>query len=108
MKKRKATDLFPLGDWDTVAENLPMTRRQKEILSLLTQGHADKQIAQAMKIALPTVRTHLSRLFEKFHVQDRTELVLFVLRKLWEIRGCNDCIQVVPGRRNLRKAGPSK
>jgi hypothetical protein len=32
------------------------------------------------ELSLPTVRTHLSRIFSRFDVQDRTELVLYVFR----------------------------
>ncbi|OHB65581.1 MAG: hypothetical protein A2Y76_12285 [Planctomycetes bacterium RBG_13_60_9] len=41
-------------------------------------GMSDKQIARAMGISITTVRTHMSRLFRKFDLSDRTELVLHV------------------------------
>lgn len=59
-----------------VCEELRLAPRQRDIAGCLLRGMSDKQIAQTIGISLPTVRTHLSRMFEKFKVTDRTQLVL--------------------------------
>jgi DNA-binding NarL/FixJ family response regulator len=41
-------------------------------------GRSDKQIAREMGISISTVRTHVSRLFRKFDLSDRMELMLHV------------------------------
>jgi DNA-binding NarL/FixJ family response regulator len=73
--------LFSNEEWDILFKELALSSRQKEIMRLLFDGSSDKQIANHLQIAVPTVRTHLERLFTKFHAQDRTELVVEVLRK---------------------------
>lgn len=50
-----------------------LTTREEEILLLLTQGYANKEIADRLAISFDTVRTHLRHIYEKLHVRSRTE-----------------------------------
>ena len=50
-----------------------LTPREHEILELLARGSLYKEIAYQLGISLPTVRTHLRHIYEKLHVQTRTE-----------------------------------
>ena len=75
------TAIFSESEWLEIANELSLPPRQAEVIKLLFVGHSDKQIALELQISVPTVRTHLSRLFSKFDVQDRTELILYVFRK---------------------------
>lgn len=65
--------------WDNLIEDMQLSPRQTQIMQGIFRGQADKQIAAELAIAVPTVRTHLSRLFMKFDVQDRVGLVLHVV-----------------------------
>jgi len=56
-------------------EKVELGRRKEEILSLLAQGYANKEIAQTLSISLDTVRTHLRQIYEMLHVRSRTEAV---------------------------------
>ncbi len=47
--------------------------RELEILALLPQGFSNKEIATRLGISPETVRTHLGHIYEKLHVQGRTE-----------------------------------
>jgi len=53
-----------------------LTLREQEILELLSRGYYYKEISEALGISLNTVRTHLQHIYEKLHVQSRTEAVL--------------------------------
>lgn len=53
-----------------------LTKRETEILSLLAKGFLYKEIADQLGIALSTVRAHLHTVYEKLHVQSRTEAVV--------------------------------
>lgn len=53
-----------------------LTGREQEILALVSKGRLDKQIASELDISIPTVRTHLRHIYEKLHVQCRTEATL--------------------------------
>jgi DNA-binding CsgD family transcriptional regulator len=78
--------IFDRDEWKVLTDELRLSPRQSQIVRHLFLGQSDKQIAQAMSLALPTVRTHLGRLFAKFNVQDRNELILFVFHHFR--RGC--------------------
>jgi DNA-binding NarL/FixJ family response regulator len=48
---------------------------------MLASGMANKQIAYRLKIAEKTVRNHVSHVYEKLHFYDRSQAVLYALRK---------------------------
>ncbi len=52
-----------------------LTRREQEVLELLSQGFANKEIAQKLCVSLDTVRYHLKLVYDKLHVRSRTEAV---------------------------------
>ena len=53
-----------------------LTRREQEILALLAKGYLYKEIADQLGISLSTVRAHLHTVYEKLHVQSRTQAVV--------------------------------
>lgn len=53
-----------------------LTKREQEILALLAKGYLYKEIADQLGITLSTVRAHLHAVYEKLHVQSRTEAVV--------------------------------
>jgi DNA-binding NarL/FixJ family response regulator len=53
-----------------------LTPREHEILGLLAKGYLYKEIGDELGITLNTVRTHLHVIYEKLHVQSRTEAAL--------------------------------
>jgi DNA-binding NarL/FixJ family response regulator len=61
-------------------QSVDLTEREKEILDFLSQGYANKEIAEKMFISVPTVRTHLSHIYEKLHVRSRTEAIIKYLK----------------------------
>jgi DNA-binding NarL/FixJ family response regulator len=50
-----------------------LTPKEKEILKALSKGLRYKEIAFEMHISIETVRSHVRRIYEKLHVQSRTE-----------------------------------
>ncbi len=53
-----------------------LSPREKEIASLIYQGHSNKEIALMADITLRTVKAHTSSIYEKLRVKDRVALVL--------------------------------
>lgn len=53
-----------------------LTKRELEILTLLAKGYLYKEIGEHLGITLSTVRAHLHTIYEKLHVQSRTQAVL--------------------------------
>lgn len=63
---------------DGLAE--PLTERELETLWLMAKGYSNKEIAQALYISENTVKTHISSIFRKLEVTDRTEAATKALR----------------------------
>ena len=57
-----------------------LTKREREVISLVAQGLKNKQIAARLFISEVTVRHHLTSTFGKLDVVDRFELILFALK----------------------------
>lgn len=58
-----------------------LTKREHEILALLAKGFLYKEIADQLGVTLSTVRAHLHTVYEKLHVQSRTEAVVKFLER---------------------------
>ncbi len=71
-------------EWVQVRQGLGLSPRQAEIVRHLLLGESDKQIAKELSISIPTVRTHLGRLFQKFDLNDRVELILHIFGRVRE------------------------
>jgi len=50
-----------------------LSKRENEILQLLSKGLLYKEIAEQLGISIGTVRQHIHKIYEKLHVQNRTE-----------------------------------
>jgi DNA-binding NarL/FixJ family response regulator len=61
-------------------QHLGLSPREEAVLNLLANGLTYKQIADELNISIDTVRTYLRRIYEKLHVQSRTEAVAKYLR----------------------------
>lgn len=55
-----------------------LTRREKEILSLLIEGKSTKQISDELFLSYLTIQTHRRNLLQKFNVKNSIELINFV------------------------------
>lgn len=64
----------------SVAPLDPLTEREAELLSLVLDGKSNKEIAAACFISENTVKTHLSRVYSKYAVSSRAELISLLLR----------------------------
>jgi DNA-binding NarL/FixJ family response regulator len=75
---RAARALLSLGTQRRVADDL--TPREREVLSALGDGLANKQIARSLGISEKTVKTHLTSIFSRIGVSDRTQAALWAER----------------------------
>jgi DNA-binding NarL/FixJ family response regulator len=69
---RKVVDYFQ-GLGQAASEVAQLTKREQEILALLARGSLYKEIADTLNVSMSTVRTHVQHIYEKLHVQSRTE-----------------------------------
>jgi DNA-binding NarL/FixJ family response regulator len=58
-----------------------LTRREAEILDLISCGYANKEIAAKFGTSVETVRTQVRRIYEKLHVHSRTEAAAHLYQK---------------------------
>jgi len=54
----------------------PLTRRERELVELVRQGLRNRDIAAELGVTEGTVKVYLHAIFDKFHVENRTELAL--------------------------------
>jgi len=71
---RKMVNLFRDNDKKNPFLDL-LSNREKEILQLLAKGLLYKEIAEQLHITTGTVRIHIHKIYEKLHVQNRTEAI---------------------------------
>ncbi len=75
-----AARLMRRGDV-TTAVRLGITAREHDVLRLMVEGLANKQIAQRLGIGEKTVKTHVSRVLAKLGVEDRTQAAVLAIRE---------------------------
>ncbi len=61
-------------------DSVELTGREREVLLLVVEGLANKQIARRLGISERTVKGHLTNLFQRIGVQDRTQAALWAER----------------------------
>jgi len=70
LKQKGAVDTYDL-----------LTSREQEILQLLAEGKANKEVASTLNISPYTVETHRSHILQKLNLHNSAELVLYAVRK---------------------------
>ena len=70
LKQKGAVDSYDL-----------LTGREREILQLLAEGKANKEVATALNISPYTVETHRRHILEKLNLHNPAELILYAVRK---------------------------
>ncbi|MEM7531684.1 MAG: response regulator transcription factor [Chloroflexota bacterium] len=61
----------------------PLTSRELQILTHITQGASNKEIAHLLNVRPQTIKNHVSNLLNKLEVQDRTQAAVMALRYGW-------------------------
>jgi len=59
--------------WDASADGPDLTKREIEILRLVAEGHSNSQLARMLWVTEQTVKFHLSNIYRKLNVANRTE-----------------------------------
>ena len=70
LKQKGAVDTYDL-----------LTSREQEILQLLAEGKANKEVASTLNISPYTVETHRSHILQKLNLHNPAELILYAVRK---------------------------
>jgi DNA-binding NarL/FixJ family response regulator len=70
LQQRNLTDSYDL-----------LTEREKEVLQLLAEGKANKEVAGILNVSVYTVDTHRTHLMQKLNLHNTAEVVLYAVRK---------------------------
>ncbi len=70
--KEKENEVIDLGFVNRLS-SLPITTREKEVLVHLAQGKTNKQISQSLMLSPSTVRNHISSIFIKLKISNRSQ-----------------------------------
>jgi DNA-binding NarL/FixJ family response regulator len=73
--------LLAFEEADPEPEAPSLTRRELDIVTAFARGMGNKQIARDLSISEKTVRNHVSNIYKKLHVYDRTQAVLYAIRE---------------------------
>ena len=57
-----------------------LTYRELDVLELICQGMSNNEVAQKLFLSEKTVKNHLTNIFRKLHVSDRTQAVLYAIK----------------------------
>ena len=61
----------------------PLSEREMEVLSCVVRGMSNKEIASLLGISHQTVKNHVTSILRKFGVEDRTQAVVYALKRGW-------------------------
>jgi ATP/maltotriose-dependent transcriptional regulator MalT len=67
------TEEFTINE--TELQKLNLSSREYEVLQLLTKGHSNADMAEALFLSLSTIKTHVSNLYYKMEVKSRTQAI---------------------------------
>lgn len=60
-----------------------LTRREMEVLRMVAEGLSNREIGERLHISEKTARNHISNIFLKINVQDRTQAALYAVQRGW-------------------------
>jgi len=61
----------------------PLSEREMEVLNCVVSGMSNKEIAASLGISHQTVKNHITSILRKFGVDDRTQAVVYALKRGW-------------------------
>ncbi len=61
----------------------PLSAREMEVLTYVTKGMSNKEIAALLRISHQTVKNHITAILHKLDVEDRTQAAIYALRRGW-------------------------
>ncbi len=76
----------------------PLSEREIEVLDKIAAGSSNKEIADGLGISTQTVKNHISSILRKLSLNDRTQAVIYALRRNW-IKTPDEQVRSMAGRR---------
>lgn len=82
-----------------------LTRRERDVFSLVLEGLSTRQIATQIHMSEPTVKQHLTSLFKKFDVSNRSQLILVAFERVCPVTNMVKLFRRVLDRQRVEKGG---
>ncbi|MBA4116361.1 MAG: response regulator transcription factor [Rubrobacter sp.] len=73
--------LLAFEEIDEEPEAPDLSSRELDVLRAISRGKGNKQVATDLGISDKTVRNHVSNIYKKLHIYDRTQAVLYAIRE---------------------------
>ncbi|MFB9887027.1 HTH-type transcriptional regulator MalT [Balneatrix alpica] len=80
-------DIINRPDVPELIRTSPLTRREWQVLSLIHTGLSNEQIADHLKVAATTIKTHIRSLYQKLNITQRSEAIALARDLLSKIQG---------------------
>ncbi len=80
--KQRLDEMFG-NDSDPGEPLHPLSPREMEVLSYVSRGMSNKEIASLLEISYQTVKNHVTSILRKLRVDDRTQATVYALRRGW-------------------------
>lgn len=80
-----------------------LTKRERDVFSLVLEGLSTKQIATQIHMSEPTVKQHLTSLFKKFAVSNRSQLILVAFERVCPVTNMVKLFRRVLDRQRVEK-----
>ena len=66
----------------SIAKTYQLTRREEEVLQLLSEGMTAKDVAETLVVSSSTAKTHMRNIYAKLGIHTQNELILMVQRRM--------------------------
>lgn len=92
-------------DWLNPLKIRRLTRREVDVLYMVTQGAQNREIAEWLQLGEKTVRNYVSRLYQKLSVRDRAQIAAYAAYAEAELKNRGDEMRTHKPRASSRKGG---
>lgn len=83
-----------------------LTKRETAIFKLVLEGLATREMAQKIHLSEQSVKLHLGRIFKKFQVNNRSQLILFTFARICPVSNVYRLIRMTLDKRRIEKGQP--
>lgn len=81
LAKLLVTDFVQRGESASPSKSMPLTEREREVLTYIAEGYTNREIAEALFISVKTVDRHRENIMRKLNLHSRIELVKYAIGK---------------------------
>jgi DNA-binding NarL/FixJ family response regulator len=73
----------PVNRWHLSTSEARVTRRERQVLALLAEGHSTREVAQRLAYSERTIKNVLQEFTTRLQLRNRTQAVAYAVRRGW-------------------------